>query len=137
MPPRLDAIFDESRIAQVLSNLIGKQRSLPMWKQAAREIRDWLSLNLQLEAGSALLPRRDGGPMTRANVTQRLKLAVAAATACHPELLTMSVLPQMVRHWTAMWVFRSIVPTDSGPSCPAIPVDRAHPFRSIVPSLRP
>lgn len=34
------------------------------------------------------------------------------------------------------WVFRSIVPTDSGPSCPAIPVHRAHPFRSIVPSLR-
>jgi 4-hydroxyphenylpyruvate dioxygenase len=33
------------------------------------------------------------------------------------------------------WVFRSIVPTDSGPSCPAIPVHRAHPFRSIVPSL--
>jgi hypothetical protein len=34
------------------------------------------------------------------------------------------------------WVFRSIVPTDSGPSCPAIPVHRAHLFRSIVPSLR-
>ncbi|OEZ97967.1 hypothetical protein DUPY_32380 [Duganella phyllosphaerae] len=33
------------------------------------------------------------------------------------------------------WVFRSIVPTDSGSSCPAIPVHRAHPFRSIVPSL--
>ena len=33
------------------------------------------------------------------------------------------------------WVFRFIVPTDSGPSCPAIPVHRAHPFRSIVPSL--
>ena len=33
------------------------------------------------------------------------------------------------------WVFRSIVPTDSGPSCPPIPVYRAHSFRSIVPSL--
>ena len=33
------------------------------------------------------------------------------------------------------WVFRSIVPTDSGPSCPAIPVHRAHSLRSIVPSL--
>jgi hypothetical protein len=34
------------------------------------------------------------------------------------------------------WVFRTIVPTDSGPSCPAIPVHRAHPFRSIAPGLR-
>lgn len=35
-----------------------------------------------------------------------------------------------------LWVFRSIVPTDSGLSCPAIPAHRAHPFRSIAPSLR-
>ena len=76
-----------------------KQRSLPLWKEAAREIRDWLSLNPQLEAGSALLPRRDGGPMTRANATQRLKLAVVAATACHPELGKLSVSPHMVRHY--------------------------------------
>lgn len=34
------------------------------------------------------------------------------------------------------WVFRSIVPSDSGLSCPPIPVHRAHSFRSIVPSLR-
>ena len=84
-----------------------KQRSLPLWKEAAREIRDWLSLNPQLEAGSALLPRRDGGPMTRANVTQRLKLAVAAATACHPELGKLSVSPHMVRHSTAMGLLQA------------------------------
>jgi hypothetical protein len=34
------------------------------------------------------------------------------------------------------WVFRPIVPIDSGPSCPAIPAYRAHSFRSIAPSLR-
>ena len=58
-----------------------KQRSLPLWKETAREVRGWLRLNPQLEAGSALPPRRDGEPMTRANVTQRLRLAVVAATA--------------------------------------------------------
>jgi site-specific recombinase XerD len=84
-----------------------KQRSLPLWKEVAREIRDWLSLNPQLEAGSALLPRRDGGPMTRANVTQRLKLAVAAATACHPELGKLSASPHMVRHSTAMGLLQA------------------------------
>jgi site-specific recombinase XerD len=84
-----------------------KQRSLPLWKETAREIRDWLSLNPRLEAGSALLPRRDGGPMTRANVTQRLKLAVAAATACHPELGKLSASPHMVRHSTAMGLLQA------------------------------
>ena len=49
-----------------------KQRSLPLWKETAREVRGWLRLNPQLEAGSALLPQRDGEPMTRAHVTQRL-----------------------------------------------------------------
>ena len=40
--------------------------------------------------------------MTRANVTQRLKLAVVAATATHPELGKLSVSPHLVRHSTAM-----------------------------------
>ena len=35
-----------------------KQRSLPLWKTTAREVRDWLRLNPQLQAASALLPRR-------------------------------------------------------------------------------
>jgi site-specific recombinase XerD len=79
-----------------------KQRSLPLWKATAREIRDWLRLNPQFQTGSALLPRRDGQPMTRANVTQRLKRAVAAASATHPELAKLSVSPHLVRHSTAM-----------------------------------
>lgn len=84
-----------------------KQRALPLWKEAAREVRGWLHLNPQLEAGSALLPRRDGEPMTRANVTQRLKLAVVAATATHPELGKLSVSPHTVRHSTAMGLLQA------------------------------
>ena len=84
-----------------------KQRSLPLWKETAREIRDWLRLNPQLEASSALLPRRDSQPMTRANVTQRLKLAVVAATATHPELGKLNVSPHMVRHSTAMGLLQA------------------------------
>jgi hypothetical protein len=45
-------------------------------------------------------------------------------------LLIIVVLPSF------RWVLRSIVPTDSGLSCPAIPVHRARPFRFIAPSLR-
>src|SRR5690606_32311115 len=45
-----------------------KQRSLPLWKATARAVRDWLHLNSQLQREAPLLPRRDGKPMTRANV---------------------------------------------------------------------
>lgn len=83
------------------------QRSLPLWKTTAHEVRDWLRLNPQLQPGSALLPRRDGEPMTRVNVTQRLKSAVAAASAMHPELTKMTVSPHVIRHSTAMGLLRA------------------------------
>jgi len=84
-----------------------KQRSLPLWKQTANEVRDWLHLNRQPEASSPLLPRRDGKPMTRANVARRLALAVQLATATRPELAGMSVSPHIVRHSTAMSLLQS------------------------------
>jgi site-specific recombinase XerD len=84
-----------------------KQRALPLWKPTARAVRDWLHLNPQLQAEAPLLPRRDGKPMTRANVAQRLKLAVEVAAAKYPELAKMSVSPHVVRHSTAMSLLQS------------------------------
>lgn len=84
-----------------------KQRSLPLWKSAARAVRDWLHVNPQLHADAPLLPRRDGMPMTRANVAQRLKLAVKAATTKYPDLAKMAVTPHIVRHSTAMSLLQS------------------------------
>lgn len=84
-----------------------KQRSLPLWKTTARDVRDWLRSNGQLTEGSPLLPTRDGKAMTRANATQRLKLAVKAATDRHPELANQSVSPHTIRHSTAMSLLQS------------------------------
>jgi len=84
-----------------------KQRSLPLWKTTARDVRDWLRINGQLTEGSPLLPTRDGKAMTRANATQRLKLAVKAATDRHPELAKQSVSPHTIRHSTAMSLLQS------------------------------
>lgn len=84
-----------------------KQRSLPLWKATAQAVRDWLHLNPWLLDESPLLPRRDGKPMTRANVAQRLKLAVEAATVKHPGLADISVSPHTVRHSTAMGLLQS------------------------------
>lgn len=79
-----------------------KQRTLPLWKSTAQAVREWLQLNPQLRTDVPLLPTRDGRSMTRANVAQRLALAVNAAAARHPELKTMRVSPHVVRHSTAM-----------------------------------
>jgi len=84
-----------------------KQRSLPLWKASAKAVRDWLHLNPQLQGDAPLLPRRDGEPMTRANVAQRLKLAVAAATATYPDLAKVTVTPHTIRHSTAMSLLQS------------------------------
>ena len=84
-----------------------KQRSLPLWKTTARDLRAWLRVNGQLSAGSPLLPTRDGKAMTRANASQRLKLAVKAATERRPELAKRSVTPHVIRHSTAMSLLQS------------------------------
>jgi site-specific recombinase XerD len=84
-----------------------KQRSLPLWKSSAEAVRDWLRLNPELHGESPLLPSRAGHAMTRANVAQRLQLAVAAASIRHPQLKTMSVSPHVVRHSTAMGLLQS------------------------------
>lgn len=84
-----------------------KQRSLPLWKTVAKAVRDWLHINPQLQADAPLLPRRDGKPMTRANVALRLKLAVEAATVKYPELAKMAVSPHIIRHSTAMSLLQS------------------------------
>ena len=84
-----------------------KERSLPLWKTTARAVRDWVHTNPQLQAHSPLLPRRDGMPMTRANVAQRLKLAVRAASPKCPNLAKKAVTPHIVRHSTAMSLLQS------------------------------
>nr|AGJ70659.1 Int [Comamonas sp. 7D-2] len=80
---------------------------MPLWKTTAKAVRDWLHLNPQLQAESPLLPRRDGKLMTRANVAQRLKLAVQIAFQKYRDLANISVSPHMVRHATAMSLLQS------------------------------
>ncbi len=84
-----------------------KQRSVPLWATTVKAIRGWLKLNPQLAPESPLLPTRGGTPMTRANVAQRLELAVAAAAITHPELAAIRISPHTIRHTTAMHLLQS------------------------------
>ena len=84
-----------------------KQRAVPMWRSTVKEIRAWLRLNPQLRADDPLLPNRVGQFMTRANVTQRLTLAVRAAARHNPALAKRRISPHTVRHTTAMHLLQS------------------------------
>ena len=84
-----------------------KQRTVPLWRSTVKAIRAWLRLNPELGSASALLPNRDGKPMTRSNVTQRLDLAVTAAARVHPRLAERHVSPHAIRHTTAMHLLQS------------------------------
>jgi site-specific recombinase XerD len=83
-----------------------KQRTVPLWKETASEIRDWLkSANLSSE--QPLVPTRNGQPMTRTNVAERLTLAVAIATKQCPQLQGRKISPHTFRHTTAMHLLQA------------------------------
>ena len=84
-----------------------KQRTMPLWRSTVKATLAWLRLNPALVATSALLPNRERLPMTRANVTQRLALAVVAATPDMPSLKGRRISPHTIRHTTAMHLLQS------------------------------
>lgn len=89
-----------------------KQRTMPLWRSTVKAVRAWLKFNIELVPTSALLPNRDGYPMTRTNVAQRLALAVAAATPGLPSLRDRRISPHTVRHTTAMHLLQSGEPIE-------------------------
>lgn len=84
-----------------------KQRSTPLWKSTAQEIRVWLKHNPMLNNDSALLPNRDSHMMTRDNVNRRLAIAVARASKVFPSLENKHISPHTIRHTTAMHLLQS------------------------------
>jgi site-specific recombinase XerD len=84
-----------------------KQRTVPLWKSTAQDIRAWLRLNPQMTVDSTLLPNRDGAAMTRSNVRQRLCLAVQTAAKTTTSLVKRVVTPHTIRHTTAMHLLQS------------------------------
>jgi len=84
-----------------------KRRSVPLWKNTVARLRAWLALDGAPAGLEPLLPTRRGTPMTRANVAQRLAIAVNLATARRPELARLKISPHTIRHSTAMHLLQS------------------------------
>ena len=83
-----------------------KQRTVPLWKETATGIRQWLQY-AGLRAEQPLIPNRYGLPMTRTNVADRLTLAVTAAAKKCPQLTGRRISPHTWRHTTAMHLLQA------------------------------
>lgn len=83
-----------------------KQRTVPLWKETAAEIRHWLKY-ADLRADQPLVPNRSGRAMTRTNVAERLALAITAATTQCPRLAGRRISPHSWRHTTAMHLLQA------------------------------
>jgi integrase/recombinase XerD len=84
-----------------------KHRSVPLWKPTAALLRGWTKQLGDVRAESFVFPNRNGGRLTRSNVTKRLDLAVARATKDHPGLCGRSISPHTIRHTTAMHMLQA------------------------------
>lgn len=83
-----------------------KQRTVPLWKETAKDILQWLKY-ADLHAEQPLIPNRSGMPMTRTAVADRLKLAVITATKSCPQLAGRRISPHTWRHTAAMHLLQA------------------------------
>ena len=83
-----------------------KQRTVPLWKETADEIRHWLKY-ANLRPDQPLVPNRTGLPMTRTNVADRLTLAITVATKQCPQLAGRAISPHSLHHSTAMHLLQA------------------------------
>lgn len=84
-----------------------KQRSVPLWRGTVKALRAWLKQNPHLDAGSPLLPNRNGYAMTRTNVSLRLEAAMQTASKRYPALASRAISPHTIRHTTAMHLLQA------------------------------
>lgn len=80
-----------------------RERVLPLWKESAKALRQWLRVRLPAPSGAALLfVNGRGGPLTRAGFAYVLGKHVASAVGEQPGLKRKRVSPHVLRHTCAM-----------------------------------
>jgi len=82
-----------------------KLRTLPLWRQTARRVREWIDTQA-LKDEQSLFCNRFGNKLTRAAVAERLALAVTTAAQRCSSLRGRHITCHTVRHATAMHLLR-------------------------------
>src|ERR1700730_1135114 len=100
------AILDTSPSIHILGKG-RKQRTVPLWRSTVTQLRAWKRRLGAIPADAPLFPNREGAPMTRSNVRQRLEVAIRIAAEKHPQLLKRVISPHTFRHTTAMHLLQS------------------------------
>ncbi|MDR0250873.1 MAG: site-specific integrase [Burkholderiales bacterium] len=83
-----------------------KQRALPLWKQAASDLRAWMAVRGELATPELFVNAR-GQAMTRSGFSFILKQHVQAAARQCPSLENKRASPHVLRHTCAMVLFRA------------------------------
>jgi integrase/recombinase XerD len=83
-----------------------KERSLPLWKQTAADVRAWLAVRGEAPAPELFL-NASGKPMTRMGFTYLLRKHVNTAIRTCPSLIGKQVAPHVLWHTCAMTIFQA------------------------------
>ena len=83
-----------------------KERVLPLWKQAAVDLRAWLAIRGNLSVPELFVNAR-GQPMTRSGFEYVLRKHVLVAIESCPSLQKKCISPHVLRHTTAMLVLQA------------------------------
>lgn len=83
-----------------------KERSVPLWRSTAGELKRWLRAYPR-GPETPLFPNRAGGALTRVGVSERLQLAARIAAKTYPELAKRRISPHIIRHSTAMHLLQA------------------------------
>ena len=78
-----------------------KRRTLLLWRQTQRQVRQWVREN-HLSPPMPLFPNRYGEPLTRFGALQQIKKLVCRAAVKQPSLKQRPISPHLIRHATAM-----------------------------------
>jgi site-specific recombinase XerD len=100
---RLEDLILQPRPSLLVRGKGRRERALPLWKESAKALKQWLAVRVASPAGAAFLFHNDrGGPLTRSGFAYILAKYVALASVRHPALTKKRVSPHVLRHTCAM-----------------------------------
>jgi integrase/recombinase XerD len=102
---RSDVLLDR-QTAVLLHGKGRKERAVPLWPSTQKLLRRWMK-STPGSGDAPVFTNRDGKPLSRSGVRQRLDLAVQKASERCASLALRRVSPHTIRHTTAMHLLKA------------------------------